>query len=333
MGSLKIVFFYRKKRTFENFSIEKVFDLIQSHLPSQIQPIRYSVSHESSGFWKRLFITWEAFRNQGDVNHVTGDINFITFFLKKRKTVLTIHDVGFMDHPNRIYRWLLKWFWIILPVWRSQIITVVSEATKQELLKYVRCKPAKIKVIHNPIDSSFKPLPNSFNKTKPTILQLGTAPNKNIERLLEALKGIPCHLEIVGKLTPSLKTKLRENNISYTNSWELSNEEIREKYKTCDIVTLISTYEGFGIPIIEANLAGKPVITSNILSMPEVAGNAAHLVNPYDIEDMRKGIVKVIEDDTYRERLIANGFENVKRFEVDNIVKEYCEVYESLLNA
>ncbi len=333
MGSLKIVFFYRKKRTFENFSIEKVFDLIQSHLPSQIQPIRYSVSHESSGFWKRLFITWEAFRNQGDINHVTGDINFITFLLKKRKTVLTIHDVGFMQHPNRIARWLLNWFWIILPVWRSQIVTVVSEATKQELLKYVNCKPDKIKVIYNPIDSSFKPLLKPFNKTRPTILQLGTAPNKNIERLLEALKGLPCHLEMVGKLKPSLKSKLEEYGISYTNSWELSNEEIREKYEACDIVTLISTYEGFGVPIVESNASGRVVITSNVLSMPEVAGNAAHLVNPFDIEDMRKGIVKVIGDDTYRERLIADGFENVKRFEVEKIVKEYCEVYDSLLNA
>lgn len=332
MGSLKIVFFYRKKRTFGNFSIEKVFDLIQSHLPSQIQPIRYSVSHESSGFWKRLFITWEAFRNQGDINHVTGDIHFITFLLQKRKTVLTIHDVRFMDHPNPIARWLLKWFWIILPVCRSQIVTVVSEATKQELLKYVQCKPDKIKVIYNPIDSSFQPLLKPFNKERPTILQLGTAPNKNIERLLEALKGIPCHLEIVGKLKPSLKTKLGEYGISYTNSWELSNEEIREKYKTCDIVTLISTYEGFGLPIIEANASGRAVITGNIISMPEVAGNAAHLVDPYDVEDMRIGIMKVIKDDAYRGQLLANGFENAKRFAVEKIVEDYSSIYQTLVS-
>jgi glycosyltransferase involved in cell wall biosynthesis len=66
--------------------------------------------------------------------------------------------------------------------------------------------------------------------------------------------------------------------------------------------------------------------------MPEVAGNAAHLVDPFDIEDMKNGILKVIAEDTYREQLIENGYENAKKFAVEKIVKDYCEVYEEISN-
>lgn len=85
------------------------------------------------------------------------------------------------------------------------------------------------------------------------------------------------------------------------------------------------------MPIVEANIVGKPVITSNILSMPEVAGDAAHLVNPFDVEDMRNGILKLIEDDTYREQLVSNGFENARRFKVEKVVEDYKAIYYRLI--
>ena len=82
--------------------------------------------------------------------------------------------------------------------------------------------------------------------------------------------------------------------MSYKVYCNLSNEEIKKKYEDCDILTLVSTYEGFGMPIIEANRVGRPVITSNILSMPEVAGEAACLVNPFDIENIN--FLRIIND-------------------------------------
>ena len=162
------------------------------------------------------------------------------------------------------------------------------------------------------------------------ILQIGTAPNKNIPNLIAAIKGIPCVLQIVGKKVEEYEHLLKQNNIQYTYEWDLSNEEMIKKYEQADIMTLVSTYEGFGMPILEAQAIGRPVITSNILSMPEVAGNGACLVNPTDIQEIRKGILKIIQDDAYRAELINAGVENCKRFDPDIIADQYMKLYETI---
>ncbi|PZR04182.1 MAG: glycosyltransferase family 1 protein, partial [Flavobacterium psychrophilum] len=110
----------------------------------------------------------------------------------------------------------------------------------------------------------------------------------------------------------------------------LTDEEILDKYKSADIVSFVSTYEGFGMPIVEANAIGRVVITSRILSMPEVAGNAAHLVDPYDVQSIRDGIIKVITDAQYRNALIANGYLNRQRFSAETIALQYAAIYHHL---
>ena len=97
-----------------------------------------------------------------------------------------------------------------------------------------------------------------------------------------------------------------------------------------DLLVFVSTYEGFGLPILEAQATGRPVITSNVLSMPEVAGDSACLVDPFDVSSIRKGILKVINDPAYREKLIKRGFENVKRFQPDKIAEQYADIYRGL---
>jgi glycosyltransferase involved in cell wall biosynthesis len=326
---MKVVFFYRK-RLKGNFSIENLFKQICDAFPDEVRWEKLELSFYSRGFLKRLLIGLEAMVNQKGINHVTGDINFISIFLRKKKTVLTIHDVGYMQHNNPVARFLLLWFWIKLPVKRSAVVTTVSEATKKELMKYVIVNPQKIKVVNVPVSPVFLHVPKVFNKSEPTILQVGTKENKNLLRLIGAIKGICCRLEIVGTIPHPIEIELRNNGINYSNSVDLSNEEIFIKYCSSDIVSFVSTYEGFGIPIIEGNAVGRVVVTSNILSMPEVAGNAAHLVDPFNVESIRKGILKVIDDDEYREKLIANGFINMKRFKVEAIAKEYQNIYESM---
>jgi glycosyltransferase involved in cell wall biosynthesis len=100
-----------------------------------------------------------------------------------------------------------------------------------------------------------------------------------------------------------------------------------QKYVECDIMTFVSTYEGFGMPILEAQSTGRVVITSNISSMPEVAGLGAHLVDPMDVTSIRNGIVKLINNSTYRNELIANGYENIKRYNPDLIASMYEDIY------
>ncbi|MBS1541756.1 MAG: glycosyltransferase family 4 protein [Bacteroidetes bacterium] len=328
---MKVVFFQRKPRPDYNFSVENLFHEVRKELPPLIQQKVKILSFFSNGFFKRVYISLEAMFSQGDINHVTGDINFIAIFLKRKKTVLTILDLGFMDQRVGVSRFLLKLFWITLPSKRAEVITTISIATKNELLRYVNVPPSKIKVVYVPLISGFFKNSKSFNKDKPVILQIGTKDNKNVFRLAKALKGLKCHLCIIGDISIELLLELRNNTIEYSSFKNLSNQEVYEKYVAADVVSFVSTVEGFGMPIVEANAVGRVVVTSNISSMPEVAGNAAHLVDPFDIESIRSGVERVIEDDLYRDQLISNGFENTKRFNATTIARRYAEIYDSLL--
>ncbi len=331
-SAMKVVYFHRKGQSGLH-SIENVFDLIRDNLPKSTRFIKKELRFRSRGIFPRIYILIEAALCQGEVNHVTGDVHFVTLLLRKKKTILTVHDLGFMGHPNRLYRLLLKWFWVVLPVRRSAVVTAVSQATKSDLLRLVGDRYAhRIQVIYNPIRNDFAPSPKAFDKSCPGILHIGTKSNKNLSRLIKSIAGIHCHLEIIGELTDVILAELETGHVHYASSKNLTNEEMVNKYKNADLVAFVSTSEGFGLPILEANAMGRAVVTSNVSCMPEIAGNAAHLVNPFDVLSIRDGILKVIYDDLYREQLIQNGFENRKRFDTASIVKQYVELYTSLAN-
>jgi glycosyltransferase involved in cell wall biosynthesis len=327
---MKVVFFYRKSY-YGAFSIEILFDQIQKALPKNITGVRKEMRFISKGFFNRLLMSLDAAFHQGDVNHITGDVHFISLFMRKRSTILTIHDIGFMNHPKVLYRFFLKWFWLILPLKRCIAVTVVSQATKLDILKYLQEElNPKIHVIHNPLRPGFIFSQKIFNAKEPLILQIGSKYNKNLLRLIKALSGIDCRLEIVGRVSEDVLRSLQFNQIKYSISANLSNQEIIEKYRRSDIVSFVSTNEGFGFPIIEANATGRVVVTSNLSSMPEIGGNAAHFVNPFDVVSIRDGFLKVIHDAPYRERLVLNGLENIKRFDIANITSQYVELYKSI---
>lgn len=92
-----------------------------------------------------------------------------------------------------------------------------------------------------------------------------------------------------------------------------------------------STYEGFGLPIIEAQATGRPVLTSKLEPMSSVAGDAACLVDPYSVESIRAGVKKIIENESYRNELIEKGFKNVERFQLKNVTKQYIDLYQELI--
>jgi glycosyltransferase involved in cell wall biosynthesis len=323
---MRVVFFHRKPNP-GNYSIEKIFRQLRNALPPEVKWSVRELFFLSRGFFKRLFSMIVASLHQGDVNHITGDIHFIALLLKRNRTILTVHDIGLVNHPNFWVRKLFQWFWVILPVKRVNVVTTVSNETKLQLLKFVSVNPAKIKVIYNPIPSVFTKSTKTFNKKEPRILQIGTKANKNVFRLIQALQDIPCFLDIVGNVDGDLLRLLEKANIKFVVSKNLSDEDILKKYTEADIISFVSTFEGFGMPIVEANAVGRVVITSNVSSMPEVAGNAAHLVDPFSVSSIHEGILKVIDDDQYREQLITNGFVNCKRFDASVITKQYLDIY------
>jgi glycosyltransferase involved in cell wall biosynthesis len=250
--------------------------------------------------------------------------------MPKKKVLLTIHDCRFMQRKKGIEKKIMGWLYLKAPVKNSAYITTVSEATKQEVITYTGCDPEKITVIPVNVSPVFKPAPKAFNKGCPVILQIGAAENKNILRLIDAIKNIHCKLVIVGELKKKQHEKLQVSGINYCVRRNLSTEELYKEYIDSDIVSFVSTFEGFGMPIAEANCVERVVITSNISSMPEVAGDAACLVNPCDVEDIRRGFLKIIRDDVYRQQIILNGRKNKLRFDGAVIAEAYYALYKEM---
>jgi glycosyltransferase involved in cell wall biosynthesis len=329
---MQVVYYHRKRRLNANFSIESVFERVRQALPPEIDARVRVAPFLSNGIFRRLAIAIDARRHQGQINHVTGDINFAGLLLDRRRTVLTSHDCSYLARCTGLKRRLLKLFWLDLPVRRARFVTTVSEAAKRDILSNTKCDPEKIVVIYNPIAAEYLHRPKDFNVLNPRVLQIGTAPNKNIPRLLQALKGIDCTFVIIGNLNDEVLGLIQEHRIRYENYKNLSLAELIRQYELSDMVVFASTIEGFGLPILEANAVGRPVVTSNLSSMPEVAGNAACLVDPLDVESVRAGILRVLREKSFREELIRNGLENVRRFQPDTIAADYLRLYRQILN-
>ena len=328
MLCVKLIF--RRPHAGGHFSIERSFSAVWPELASRLtgRIERVTAGRASKGFWPRLQIMAQMARLKADVFHLTGDIHFAALALPGRKTILTVHDCGFLRHPNPLARRLLSIFWLKWPVRHCGFVTAVSEATKAEIVQHTGCSPDKINVIPSAIPAHFRPVPKVFNEKKPRILHIGSAPNKNLIRHIEALRGVPCVLHIVATLRDSEKKLLETAGIEYEITPDLDDAGIVQAYENCDLLLFASTLEGFGMPILEAQSVGRPVITSNCSSMPEVAGDGgACFVNPLDTDSIRAGVLRVIHGPEYRERLVLRGFENAARFRAEAVAEAYCQLY------
>lgn len=328
---VKVTYFQRKPRTGFHFSMESIFINVREKLQQHIIASVKICSFYNNGFISVLLNTIEAFFKQNSqVMHITGEVHFLNLLMRSKKVVLTIHDCGMMYRNVGLKRKIVSLIYLIWPVKKAKIITVVSNETKKDIITFTGNTNADIRVIPVAIDPIFLPMPKKFHKKKPIVLQIGTGSNKNIERLIVALEDIHCKLHIVGRLSDAQKVALEKHKIDYHNCYNLTQEEVLEQYVICDILSFVSTREGFGMPIVEANAVERVVVTSNISSMPEVARDAACLVNPYVTNSIRNGFLKVIQDDAYREELIEKGRANKKRFNSDKIAMDYLKIYQEL---
>jgi len=329
---IKVIYFQRKPRPGFNYSIESIFDNVRNLLKNEIEySVKYS-SYYNDGYISKFLNIVEASLRQkkNTINHITGEVNFLNLLMHKKKVLLTIHDCRYVERKKGLQQKLIKWLYLKAPVKKAKYITAVSEATKNDIVRYTSCNPEKIKIIPNQVNSIFKSSPKIFNKQYPVILQVGAGENKNLINLIEALKDITCRLIIIGEPDNSILEKLKKNKINYEIKHNLPDEELYKEYIDCDIVTFVSTFEGFGMPIIEANAVERVVITSNISSMPEIAGDSACFVDPYNSDDIRKGILEIINDDDYREQLISNGKKNILRFNEKIIADAYYDLYKKI---
>ncbi|WP_440680320.1 glycosyltransferase [Candidatus Pelagibacter sp. HIMB1517] len=327
MKTLKI--FTRKPRDNLNFSVErivKVFVKEYQKIDQNKKVIEIQALFVSSGIFKRIIIILSSLFRGGDINLIFGDINFISLVLNKRKTFTVILDLYLLEKFTGMKYFFYKLFWITIPIYRSRKIILISKAIFQELTKLYPDFSQKFEYISCPLPI----LKKNFSikkKRKFTILFLGTSENKNLKNAILAIKGLNVKIIIVGLIEKKYMNLLKKFNINFENFINIKDDQISELYSLSDLLLFISTYEGFGLPIIEANYLSIPVITSNKSPMREVANNSAVLVNPYNINQIKNKILMIMRNKKLRNELIFKGRINSRKYFSENIFKKYKKIF------
>ncbi len=329
----KILFFARKPFPGQ-FSLESSFSRTIADLTGLGVPVRQVTANSySKGFLSRVRILLAVRRlreKPASIIHITGDITFAGI-MAPRPFSLTVHDLEFVRRAKGWRKWLLRHLWLDWPCRRATKITVISEETKKNLIEFCpRLDPDKIVLIPNSVADEFQPASRTNAGGTINVLQVGTKPNKNVPRLIQALDTLDCKLTIIGEKTEEIEDALRLTSVEAEFRQNLTQAEVIAAYEECDILAFVSLEEGFGMPIVEAQRTGRPVLTANCSAMPEIAGAGAHLVDPTDILDIREGTRKLIQDHAYREELVQLGFVNAQKFDREEIARRYLAMFEAM---
>jgi len=327
----KVINYISRYRLPQYNSIEELFKSISEQVSKQ-EITQWTALPRYGASITSIFRNLKSIPKQKNtIYHITGDVNYMSIKFGKQ-SILTIHDVHSAIQGSFLKKRVISWLWFKLPARQVKFITVISEFTKTELSAIIPRYQHKINVIYNPVNPQIVPDKDyNFDTINPKILCIGTKKNKNLNRIVAAVSGLNVELLILGGLNNDQIQILKNNNISYKSFKQLSFDQVIQLYKNADMVCFPSLYEGFGMPIIEAQAIGRPVLTSNLGAMKEVAGDAACLVDPYSVKQIRDGITSMINNRRIRENLIQKGFQNVKRFQIEKISGQYMELYNQML--
>lgn len=312
-------------------SFERLFATIRSALPADVEVRVIHCRYHTRGFFPRLANLIQALFIRADVVHITGDTHYLALGLIGRRVFLTVHDLAPLHAKRGWQRKLFQWLWYDLPGRIARQVTAVSAATREDLLAHTQMPSDKVSVIPNCVDPAFQPTFKDW-PDRPRILMVGTRPHKNLERMFVALRGFPVEVRIVGVLTPEQRTDLAASKIPYQELGRLDDDALLAAYQDCDCLAFASTQEGFGLPVLEAQAVGRPVLTSAIPALEEASGQAACLVDPQSSEAIREGFRRVLEDPAYRSGLVTAGFENVKQYLPDAVAAQYTAAYRSVVS-
>lgn len=300
--------------------------------------------------WKAglFFRERELFREGVDIYH---GLDETLPPLKKVKSVITVHDIGFRVHPEWFptSRSPLSWHHTLgRALCRCDMVIAISRYTKDEILRHYKgVDPEKIRVIYSggagkesrliedaSLLSAFRGVRRLSERFVLSVAP--SAPHKNVPRLVEAfgrMAGNHPGLGLVlvgrpGQDHQAVVATVKKMNITKRTLFfsDVTSSELTFFYNTAEIFLFPSLYEGFGLPVLEAMACGCPVITS-AASLPEVAGTAALLVNPYRVEDIASTLQRLLNDKELREVLKRKGLEQIKRFSWEKNAQETLRVY------
>lgn len=239
----------------------------------------------------------------------------------KAKKVTTYHDVI----PLKFPRWSNP---KIVSVHKRRIkivereidkVIAVSNSTKNDLLEVSSLHPDQIEVIYEGVSSEFKAAAENekdkfrkkHNLPEKFILAIGgVGERKNLEMIKEASKNF--------------------NLVIGLKDIEVPDEELPLLYSSAQVLVYTTLYEGFGLPILEAMACGVPVVTSNISSMPEIAGNAAVLVDPKDVDEIRKSVEAIMKDKDLRNELVQKGLKRAMEFTWEKTAQKTVNLYKGI---
>lgn len=315
------------------FSIEKLFNRLYAHFEASGAAMRrLELPHISKGVGSVLRNIWYVARQpRSGLLHITGDVHYATLLCPFFKTIITVHDCVALRRGTGFKRWVMWVLWFGLPLRLASAIVVISEQTKRELLDCIALPERKIRVIPNFVDPAFGFSQRVFASERPRILHVGTTLNKNLPRVVAALRGVRCVLTIVGQLPAEVLEDLKESGICYENYVSIDHAHLTRLYAEADIISFPSTYEGFGMPILEGQAVGRPVLTSDLEPMRSVAGpGGALLVDPRSMDSIRAGFSSLLGDELLRARLISAGRENCRRFTLEAVAAGYLALYQGL---
>lgn len=327
---------------------ETLFDIRKENFKKLHLPL-YSDNRISRILFEQLLFPFYIKKYKIDVLFSPG--NFVTIFPRCKQVLviqgpLTIRKIRDKYAPQEI-SWMRGFYYnIMLPISTRMAdkIIPVSNDIKKHLLNQVKIPEQKIQVIYEGIDLNF--LKNSMSEStspKPYILFLSTLfKYKNADKLLMTFaklkneRKIPHSLVVVGRDPRNEMDKLKQivdeeklsDYVTFTGA--VHHKKIAPLYKNADVFVYPSSVETFGLPVLEAMACGTPVVASNRMSVPEVAGDAALIVDPDNIEEMTEEIYRIITDEKLRESLVKKGYERVKQFTWEKTAKETLKVFEEV---
>jgi glycosyltransferase involved in cell wall biosynthesis len=272
------------------------------------------------------------------------------------KSVLTIHDILFESHPEffpTFHRRLIKFFIPFSAKHTNRIISV-SDFTKRQIMEYYRIPEEKIEVIYEAASRKFRPIKNGTSmlpmleaygiKTKYVLFVGRIEPRKNIVGLLKAFDYIrqrgrkDLSLVIVGnqdkifqqeELSDIVEEMQIGSDVIFTGG--VSEDDLIALYNGAEVLTYPAFAEGFGLPVLEAMACGTPVITSDTSALPEVAGDAALLVNPYSFYEIGQALEGLLNNPDLRNELSAKGLERAKTFCWEKTAQKTIAVYRNVM--